>query len=123
MFKVQTRSGRLILLVSLLCISLSSLGVAQKKFPTGKYASGDFEITFNDDQTHTVSADGKVVVKGSYTVTEDQIVITDKEGDFACQGPGKYKWKVEGTSLKFEKVEDECDGRATALSGFTWAKK
>jgi hypothetical protein len=123
MFKLQTRSGRFILLLSVLCISLFSLAVAQKKFPTGRYASGEFEITFNDDQTHTVSADGKVVVKGSYTVTEDQIVITDKEGDFACPGAGKYKWKVEGTSLKFEKVEDDCDGRATALSGSTWVKK
>ena len=123
MFKVQTSPRRLMLLISLLGISLFLMGVAQKKFPTGKYARGEFEITFNDDKTHTVSTDGKVVVKGSYTVTEDQIVITDKEGDFACQGPGKYKWKVEGTSLKFEKVEDECDGRATALSGFTWAKK
>jgi len=123
MFKVQTKSGRLMLLLSLICIGLFLLGVAQKKFPTGKYARGEFEITFNDDETHTVSANGKVVVKGSYAVTEDQIVITDKEGDFACQGAGKYRWKVEGTSLKFEKVEDDCDGRATALSGSTWEKK
>jgi hypothetical protein len=123
MFKVQNKSRRLMMLLSLLCVSLFLLGVAQRKFPTGKYARGEFEITFSDDGTHTVKENGRVVVKGNYTVSEDQIVITDKEGELACQGAGKYKWKVEGTSLKFEKVEDDCDGRATALSGSTWEKK
>jgi len=124
MFKVQTVSRRLVIPLSLLCVSLFLPGLAQSKFPTGTYANGEFAITFSDDGTHTVSASGKVVVKGSYTVTQDQIAFTDKEGDYACLGTtGKYKWKVEGTSLKFEKVEDDCDGRATALSGSTWEKK
>lgn len=123
MFKVQTKFHRLMMLLSLLCVSLFSLGLAQSKFPTGKYASGEFVITFSDDGTHTVSTNDKVVVKGSYTVTQDQIVITDKEGDYACPSAGKYKWKVDGTSLKFEKVEDDCEGRAGAMSGATWAKK
>lgn len=123
MFKVQTKSRRLMMLLPLLCVSLFLSGVAQGKFPTGTYANGQFAITFNDDGTHSVSADGKVVVKGGYTATQDQIALTDKEGDYACPGTGKYKWKVEGTSLKFEKVEDDCDGRAAAMSGSTWEKK
>ena len=123
MFKVQTHFGRLMISVSLLCVSFASLALTQSKFPTGTYANGDFAITFSDDGTHTVSSGGNVVVKGSYTVTQDQIALSDKEGDYACKGTGKYKWKAEGKGLKFEKVEDECEGRATALSGSTWEKK
>lgn len=124
MFKVQTKSRRLMMLLSLLCVSLFLSGAAQGKFPTGTYANGQFAFTFGEDGTHSVSADGRVVVKGSYTVTQDQIALTDKEGDYAClDNTGKYKWKVEGKSLKFEKVEDTCDGRVSALSGSTWEKK
>src|SRR5215212_2489111 len=124
MFRVQTKFRRLMMLLSLLCVSLFSLGVAQNKFPTGTYTNGQFAITFSNDGTHSVSADGKVVVKGSYAVTQDQITLTDKEGDYACLGTtGKYKWKVEGPSLKFEKIEDDCEGRAGAMLGSTWEKK
>lgn len=116
---------RLMMLLSLLCgAGLSSEG-AQSKFPTGAYGSGEFTITFYDDGSHSVSANNEVVVKGSYTVREDQIVLTDKEGRYSCgeAKPGKYRWKAEGKTLKFEKLEDDCEGRASALSGQSWVKR
>jgi hypothetical protein len=114
-----------IMLISLLCIFLFSLGLAQSKFPIGSYSSGEFTITFYKDGNHAVSVNDNVVVKGSYTVTQNQIVMTDKEGQYACDGskPGKYSWEFDGKALKFEKLEDECDGRAGALSGQSWVKK
>ena len=116
---------RLIILVTLLCAFWLLSGIAQSKFPTGKYSNGDFMITFNDDGSHSVSLNDNIVVKGNYTITQDQIMLTDKEGQYACDAakPGKYKWKVEDKGLKFEKVEDECEGRAGALSGQSWVKK
>jgi hypothetical protein len=115
---------RLIMSLSLICVLLS-LGLAQTKFPTGAYSSGEFTITFYDDGSHTVSVNDKIVVKGNYAVTQDQIVLTDKEGQYACDGSkrGKYRWKVDEKTLKFEKLEDDCDGRANALAGQSWVKK
>lgn len=123
MFKIQARFRRSMMLVALLGVVLLSPGAAQSKFPVGKYANGDLTINFSEDGTHTVSLNDKVVVKGSYAVTQDQIAITDKEGEYSCASTGKYKWKVDGTSLKFEKVEDECDGRVSAIAGAAWEKK
>lgn len=111
------------LFVLLLCLCGASLGFAQTKFPTGAYTSGDFTITFNADGSHVVSMNGDVMVKGSFVISEDKIELTDKEGQFACEGvKGKYKWKAQDKSLKFEKIEDECDGRVGALAQ-EWVKK
>ena len=97
---------------------------AQEKFPTGMFAGGAFTITFATDGVHTVSTEGKVVVKGTYTVEKDQLTFTDKEGDFACVGQvGKYKWAYDGKSLSFTKVQDECEGRVQGLTAQPWVKK
>ncbi|MEP7272105.1 MAG: hypothetical protein ABI882_11420 [Acidobacteriota bacterium] len=116
---------RPMLLLALPCVLWSTIGLAQGKFPAGAYANGQFVITFLEDGSHTVSADGNVVVKGSYSVTQDQILLTDKSGEYACGATqtGKYKWKVVEKTLTFEKVDDECDGRAGALTGEAWTKK
>jgi hypothetical protein len=109
--------------VLLICVLGASFAFAQTKFPNGAYSSGDFTITFNADGTHLVSMNGDVVVKGSFVISGDQIELTDKEGQFACEGvKGKYKWKAQEKSLKFEKIEDECEGRGGALSQ-EWTKK
>ena len=57
-----------------------------------------------------------------YALAENVITLTDTEGQNACDGPGKYKWKLQENSLHFEKIEDDCDGRAGALAQ-PWVKK
>ncbi len=119
----SSKRRALILGVFLLCAVGGTVGFAQTKFPTGAYSSGEFTITFNVDGGHSVSTNGEVMVKGTYVITDNVIALTDKEGQFACEGvTGKYKWKVQEKSLTFEKIEDPCDGRAQALSQ-VWVKK
>ena len=108
--------------LSLLCIFGGALVFAQTKFPTGTFSSGEFSITFNADGTHSVNMNGEAMVKGNYVITENVIALTDKEGQAACEGTGKYKWKIQENSLSFEKIEDSCDGRVGALSQL-WVKK
>ena len=107
----------------LLCQAPLAVSRAQDKFPTGSFAAGMFTITFNSDGSHSVSADDKIVVKGTYNVEQDQLVLTDKEGEYACAETGKYKWKYDGKALTLTKVEDECEGRMTALTGQPLVKK
>ncbi len=122
MIKPFSNRRSFVLGLSLFCVFGSVFVFAQTKFPTGTYSSGEFSIIFNADGTHSVNMNGEVVVKGNYVITENVISLTDKEGQAACEGTGKYKWKVQENSLGFEKIEDTCDGRAAALSQ-TWVKK
>jgi hypothetical protein len=121
--KGETVMKRLPLAIVVFVLLLSS-GLAQDKFPTGTFAGGSFTISLGADKVHTVSTEGRVVVKGTYVVEKDQITFTDQEGEFACPGqPGKYKWAFDGKSLSFTKVEDNCDGRVQGLTAQPWVKK
>jgi hypothetical protein len=118
-------SGLLCTMACLLCVAPITTTLAQDKFPTGSFVGGMFTLTFNSDGSHTVSAQEKTVVKGTHTVTQDEIVFTDKEGEYACSEAmkGKYKWKYDGKALTFSKLEDECEGRVNGLTGQPFAKK
>jgi streptogramin lyase len=51
---------------------------------------------------------------GTYTVTGDQITFIDV---YDCTQPGVYRWSLDGTTLKLEKVEDPCAWRWTFSLG------
>ena len=97
-----------------------SLGRAygDDKFPTGKFITGPFTVSFETDGKMSVSRDGEIVVEGVYAVEKDQITFTDKRGPMACvdAGPGKFQWKFDGKALTFKAIEDPCGGRANALT-------
>lgn len=113
------------IVTSLIYVTSLCETLAQDKFPIGTYIGGSFTLTFNSDGSHSVSGNDKVLVKGTYTVTKDQIVLTDKEGEYACKGtePGRYNWKYDGKALSFSKLEDDCGGRINGLTGQPWEKK
>ena len=113
--------GAVALLVSIMC----ALGFAQEKFPAGKYAVGEFTISFGSDGTTTVRRKEEIVVEGVYSVTKDELVLTDKRGPMACidAGPGKFQWKFDGKALTLKTIEDNCGGRASALTSQPLVKK
>jgi hypothetical protein len=102
---------------------------------TGDFKKGTYSVTaggvkwslrYDDNSKVTVSRDGSAVVEGTYKVTGDLLEVTDEKGPMACGGEqktGKYKWKLEGKNLTFTKVEDECGGRANAMTGQTWLQE
>jgi hypothetical protein len=64
--------------------------------------------------------DGHLVVKGKDTITGNEITLHDKSGSDVCPTPGKYKFKLTGTKLKFTKISDssssKCIGRVDVLT-------
>ena len=56
------------------------------------------------------------MVEGTYS--GNQAVFQDTEGKYACSASdGKYTWKLDGDSLSFVKVKDDCNGRVGVLTG------
>ena len=99
-------------------------------FKKGTYSvttgGAKWSIRYDGNSKVTVTRDGAPVVEGTYKVTEDLLEVTDERGPMACGGEqktGKYKWKLEGKTLTFTKVEDECEGRANALTGQAWVQE
>ena len=126
---------RQILILTVLSIAASSSALSQTadkgagEFPIGTYASEAFSITFADGGKVRVWNDEGTIAEGSYMVTKDRLVITDKRGREAClqagQETGTYHWKfdVDGKVLKFSKVADKCERRAFYLEKQHWVNR
>lgn len=99
------------------------------EFKKGTYSARTggvkFSIKYDESGKVTVSRDGEIVVEGTYKVRGDELEVRDEKGAMACGGEqiGKYKWKLEGKKLTLTKVEDECGGRATALTAQPWEQE
>ncbi|HXJ95458.1 MAG TPA: hypothetical protein VMT20_21655 [Terriglobia bacterium] len=100
-----------------LLISAASLPAADN-LPIGTFVSVEWGVTFSADKTYHVTQNGELVVEGTYSGSHDQAVFQDTGGKYACSASdGKYTWKLDGDSLSFAKVEDDCDGRIGVLTG------
>ena len=120
----QTKLGRkrlsiLILLAVFSCLTLGTHTLAKGKLPKGTYVAGGWALTIGSKNQFRVLENGKEVVVGRYTVTGDQLVLTDVRGARACivagLEVGKYKWEYDGKALRLTKIEDNCEGRVNAL--------
>jgi CubicO group peptidase (beta-lactamase class C family) len=65
--------------------------------------------------------DPEIDVWGYYSIVDDQIEFEDIGGN-ACKPHGVYKYKIENDTLRFEPINDQCDGRKNGLTG-AWFKK
>ncbi len=85
--------------------------------PDMKAAVGRWELILSDEGTFTTAQNGEVVVRGSYVVSADQMSFSDSEGKMACpeQSTGTYKPALNGATLTFTLVEDDCAGRRIVL--------
>ncbi len=105
----------------------TSLAFAAADFPLGAYAFNEYTIVFADKGQFRVSKGEAVMVEGEYTLKGDQLQLTDKKGPIACtkagQESGTYRWQYEGEVLTLSKVEDNCQGRAAALTAQPWKRQ
>ena len=82
----------------------------------------------------TFSPNGRVVVLnpgvrgptdvGSYTVTQDQLLVTDERAECVAQGyaTGTYKWSVEKDALTLTATDDQCYSRRKPWER-TWSRQ
>ncbi len=98
-------------------------------FPVGTYTStGDDELwthTFHSNGTFRVENATELVVEGTYTVAGDQLELTDQRGLRAAVDakPGTYRWTVDQDHVIFTMLDDEVEGRVTALTSHPWVRQ
>jgi hypothetical protein len=109
--------------MALVALALPSWALAAAT-PVGTYSAkiaapapikGTWVLHFTKAGTYTITDNGAVVVRGSYTSTS-RIYLSKERGTDACPQFGVYRWKRTATSMSFTKVSDPCTGRASVLA-------
>lgn len=93
-----------------------------------KALAGTWDVIFLAKNRYQILLGDKPMVEGRYTVTNDEIVMTDEKGVISCsmapgEDTGKYKWKLDAGKLVFTPTDDKCEGRKLILTIHPWMKK
>ena len=94
--------------------------------PDMKAAVGNWELILGDEGQFTSSRNGEVMARGAYVVTGDQMMFSDAEGPMAClneQAAGSYTPALDGATLTFTLVDDDCAGRRIVLTSHSLTKQ
>jgi hypothetical protein len=81
-----------------------------------------------DNGTWLYTCPGGCLMNGDYTVTEDQLVLTEPSFEVSsCERseglqPGVYQWTLDGQTLILTPVNDPCAGRVDVMAA-QWTKK
>jgi hypothetical protein len=73
-------------------------------------------VTLTDGGTFTV--DGPVTTQGNYSTSGDELTFIEP----FCISTGKYKYDIDGETLTFSLISDDCDVRRVVIVG-EWKKK
>lgn len=93
-------------------------------FPKGTYETtaevneqGKMTVIFGDDGIHTLMQRGALIESGTYTVSGDQITMTDPlcKNLSGSQETATYTWTWENSVLAMTTTDDACPGRTETL--------
>jgi outer membrane protein assembly factor BamB len=89
--------------------------------PSYQMTYGAFVAKFDTEGIYTVEGQGWPRLAGNWKINGDQIELSTGGSPANCQGPGRYRLRLEGTHLTFDLVSDECKPRQMILDHSTWA--
>jgi outer membrane protein assembly factor BamB len=91
------------------------------QLPTGPLKFGGFAAGFNADGSFHLEGWGWPTMNGTWKMQGDEmtLVLPDKPPK-GCEGPGRYRVKVQDQHPGFDVISDECMPRRMILNGSTW---
>src|SRR5262245_13909578 len=113
------------LIVALL---LGAAPAAAQGITLGRYSATTTDgprmtIVFTAQGADTFLVNGEVRASGTYTVHGDTLDLVGRRGVAACDDPGHYVWKLEGKTLTFGVIADNCFGRLNSLTSQSWIRE
>ena len=110
--------------IAVLLVALSAAGTAAARqappLPSQPLHYGFFTITFAAGGSLTIEGKEWPGMKGTWTAARDEVTVTTTDGPPGCGGPGRYRYRVEGTRLSLTTIADGCGPRRMVLGNSTW---
>lgn len=95
-------------------------GQEPRQFPSTPLKFGAFVARFDPAGTFTIKGQGWPAQHGNWKLTGSEIELTMIGGPGGCDGVGRYRTRIEGNSVSFELVSDQCRVRTMILNGSAW---
>ena len=89
--------------------------------PTYPLTFGVFVVRFDPGGTYTLEGDRWPTLSGTWKTKGDEIEVSTSGGPKGCEGPGRYRLRIEDKHVHFALVSDECVPRRMILNRSTWS--
>ena len=89
--------------------------------PSYSMKFGAFVVRFDSAGTFTLEGVGWPQLTGNWKSRADEIELSTTGGPKGCDGPGRYRIRVDGNHLSFDILSDECTVRRMIIDRSTWA--
>ncbi|MCU1264073.1 MAG: hypothetical protein JWM21_391 [Acidobacteria bacterium] len=94
---------------------------ANFQLPPSPLKFGVFELRFDAGGTFKVQGDRWPTLSGNWKINGAEIELKMSGGPEGCEGPGRYRLRLDDKRLGFDLVADECEVRRMILNGSAWS--
>jgi outer membrane protein assembly factor BamB len=106
--------------VALAAWCAAMLGAQAPAMPAGPLAFGAFTAEFRGDGTFGISGQGWPTLAGTWKATGSRVELVLTQPPRGCEAPARYDYRVQGSRLSFQLVEDSCTSRRMILDRSEW---
>ena len=89
--------------------------------PSYSMKFGAFVAKFDPRGTFTLEGQGWPKLTGNWKSKGDEIEMSVTGAPKGCEGPGRYRIRLDGSHLNFDVISDECTVRRMIIDRSTWA--
>lgn len=96
-------------------------GPASAQLPASPLKFGAFLATFGADGRVTFDSQGGPTATGRWSADGAQIELVMTGLPDGCDGPGRYRFRVENSRVSFDLISDRCTPRRMVFDRSTWS--
>jgi outer membrane protein assembly factor BamB len=82
---------------------------------------GVFAAQFNPGGAFKLEGDRWPALSGDWKLKGDEIELVTSKAPKGCEGPGRYRVRVDGRRVSFELIADDCVPRRMILNNSAWS--
>lgn len=115
------------LMTTLAAVAAAATLVAQapatpQQWPAGPMTYGDLSAQFHADGTWAIGGVGWPKLSGTWKVAAGAVEFVVTEPSAECPQAGRYTYAVEGTTIRFGLLSDDCESRRYMLKDSVWRR-
>jgi outer membrane protein assembly factor BamB len=94
---------------------------ADVQLPSTPLKFGVFKARFDSAGAFELEGDRWPAFSGNWKLKGDEIELVTTRAPKGCEGPGRYRVRVDGKRVSFELIADDCTPRRMILNNSAWS--